>query len=62
MRAERVARVLALLFFLALTWPILGLADDFLAAFGVPALLAYVFGAWALLVLALAAVSRYLGD
>lgn len=62
MRVDGAARLLALLFFLGLTWPVLGLADEAFTFLGIPSLLAYVFGGWALLVVALAAVSRKAGD
>lgn len=62
MRVNGAAKLLALLFFLGLTWPVLRLADEAFALFGVPALFAYIFGGWAFLVLALAAVSRKLKD
>lgn len=62
MRADGTARALCLFFFLALTWPFLGLADVAESVFGFPSLLLYIFGGWALLVAALAAVSRKVRD
>ncbi len=61
MRADRTAKVLCLLFFLAFSWPFLGLADRGDAVFGVPPLLLYVFAGWGILVAALAAAARRMG-
>ncbi len=63
MKEEGLAKALMMLFALAFSWPFLAAVDrsawDIL---GIPPIMVYVFGGWALLVVALAAVSRKLKD
>lgn len=59
---QGLARALCLLFFFFLCWPFIGFADRAEVVLGIPSLLLYTFAGWAVLVAALAAVSRKPGD
>lgn len=61
MRAEGLAKVLCLLFFLVFSWPFVGPGEGTGTAFGVPSTILYIFLAWAALVLALMGLSRKIG-
>jgi hypothetical protein len=62
MGSEGLAKTLCLLFFLAFTWPVTGLADRLSPILGFPGPVLYIFVAWATLVLVLRAMSRRMGD
>ena len=62
MNGEGTAKALWVLFFVVLCWPFVGAADAAGSIFGIPALIVYTFSAWAVLVAALAAVSRGMED
>lgn len=62
MGGEGLAKALCLLFFFFLCWPFLGVADRPSVVLGIPSLLLYIFAGWAVLVAALLAVSRKMGD
>lgn len=62
MGGESAAKACILLFLAVFSWPFLGVLDLPATLLGVPAFLAGVFLFWAVLVLALAAVSRRPGE
>lgn len=62
MGGEGLAKALCLLFFFFLCWPFLGVADTPSVVLGIPSLLLYTFAGWAVLVAALVAVSRKMGE
>jgi hypothetical protein len=61
-RGEGTAKALLFVFMCWFCRPFLGIADAPASVLGVPSLLAYIFLGWAVLVAALAALGRKLGD
>jgi hypothetical protein len=61
-RGEGTAKALWLVFMCWFCRPFLGTADAPVSVLGIPSLLAYIFLGWAVLVAALAALSRNLED
>lgn len=62
MRGEGPAKALWFVFICWFCRPFIGTADAAVSVLGIPALLVYIFAGWAVLVAALAAVSRKLED
>lgn len=62
LRGEGPAKTLWLVFLCLFCWPFLGAADRAVSVLGIPSLLVYLFLGWAVLVAALAVISRKLED
>ena len=60
MRAVELVVACFLLFGAGLVWPLLAIANRPVLVFGVPALVLYLFGLWAAMVVVLVALSRRL--
>ena len=62
MRGEGKAKALWFFFLCIFCWPFILAADQAVSILGIPSLLFYIFLGWAVLVAALALVSRILED